>query len=235
MTVWQKISGLATAVGEAGGSLLGELGAVLGLDTSRRRADPLASLTFTIAVIALCAKMAKADGMVASAEIEAFREVFNFSPQEARNVERVYALAKQDVAGYEVYADQIARLLKDDRKLLQHVLEGLMHVAAADGLLHPAEDTFLHDVARRFGFAESEYRYFRARFVTDQTSPFDVLRLAPDASNEQIKAQYRKLLIDNHPDKLMGRGVPAEFIDIATRKVAAINAAYAQIARERGL
>jgi DnaJ like chaperone protein len=161
--------------------------------------------------------------------------VFSFSQEEAHNVERVYALAQQDAAGYEIYADQVARLLKDNRKLLQHVLEGLMHVAAADGILHPKEDTFLHDVAMRFGFAESEYRFFRARFVTDQTSPFDVLCLSPQASNEEIKAQYRKLVVDNHPDKLMGRGVPAEFVDIATRKVAAINAAYAVIARERGL
>jgi DnaJ like chaperone protein len=232
MTVWQKISGLATAVGEAGGSLLG---GAFGLDANRSPVDPETSVTFTIAIIALCAKMAKADGIVASAEVQAFREVFSFSPQEAKNVERVYALAKQDVAGYELYADQIARLFNHDRKLLQHVLEGLMHVAAADGVLHPAEDRFLHDVAMRFGFAESEYRYFRARFVTDQSSPFDVLRLGPDATNEQIKAQYRKLVVDNHPDKLMGRGVPAEFVDIATRKVAAINAAYALIARERGL
>jgi DnaJ like chaperone protein len=232
MTVWQKISGLATAVGEAGGSLLG---GAFGLDANRSPVDPETSVTFTIAIIALCAKMAKADGIVASAEVQAFREVFSFSPQEAKNVERVYALAKQDVAGYELYADQIARLFNNDRKLLQHVLEGLMHVAAADGVLHPAEDRFLHDVAMRFGFAESEYRYFRARFVTDQSSPFDVLRLGPDATNEQIKAQYRKLVVDNHPDKLMGRGVPAEFVDIATRKVAAINAAYALIARERGL
>jgi DnaJ like chaperone protein len=232
MTVWQKISGLATAVGEAGGSLLG---GAFGLDANRSPVDPETSVTFTIAIIALCAKMAKADGIVASTEVQAFREVFSFSPQEAKNVERVYALAKQDVAGYELYADQIARLFNHDRKLLQHVLEGLMHVAAADGILHPAEDRFLHDVAMRFGFAESEYRYFRARFVTDQSSPFDVLRLGPDATNEQIKAQYRKLVVDNHPDKLMGRGVPAEFVDIATRKVAAINAAYALIARERGL
>jgi DnaJ like chaperone protein len=232
MTVWQKISGLATAVGEAGGSLLAS---ALGLDADRPPADPEKSVTFTIAIIALCAKMAKADGIVASVEIQAFRDVFSFSPQEAKNVERVYALAKQDVAGYEVYADQIAKLLKDNRKLLQHVLEGLLHVAAADGMLHPAEDRFLRDVAGRFGFSQSEYRYVRARFVTDQTSPFDVLRLSPDASNDEIKAQYRKLVVDNHPDKLMGRGVPAEFVDIATRKVAAINAAYAEIARERGL
>jgi DnaJ like chaperone protein len=90
-------------------------------------------------------------------------------------------------------------------------------------------------VARRFGFSSSEYRFFRARFVRDSGNPYDVLRLSPEATNEEIKRQYRRLIADNHPDKLMGRGVPPEFVDIATRKLAAINAAYDTIAKERGL
>jgi DnaJ like chaperone protein len=93
----------------------------------------------------------------------------------------------------------------------------------------------LSDVARRFGFSASEYRFFRARFVKDNDNPYDVLRLDPRAGNEEIKRQYRKLVADNHPDKLLGRCVPAEFVDIATRKLAAINAAYDIIAKERGL
>jgi DnaJ like chaperone protein len=233
MTIWQKLSGFATTVGEAGGTLLGELAQSLGLGPEP--AEPQKHIAFTIAVIALSAKMAKADGVVACVEVEAFRRVFHFSPEDARNVERVYALAQQDTAGYEAYADQIAGLLKDDRKLLQHVLEGLMHVAAADGILHPREDEVLHDIAMRLGFSESEFRFFRARFVTDPASPFDVLKISPEATSAEIKAQYRKLVSDNHPDKMMGAGVPAEFIEIANRKLAAINAAYETIARERGL
>jgi DnaJ like chaperone protein len=179
--------------------------------------------------------MAKADGIVSPLEHDAFAEVFRFAPEEASNVERVFDLAKRDVAGYETYADQIAMLLKDDRKLLQHVLEGLMHVAAADGVLHPKEDEFLRAVAGRFGFSDSEFRFFRARFVTDNASPYDVLRLSPDASDAEIKAQYRKLVRDNHPDRMMANGVPAEFLELSTRKLAAINVAYDTIARERGL
>ncbi|HSR81351.1 MAG TPA: TerB family tellurite resistance protein [Hyphomicrobiaceae bacterium] len=233
MTVWQRISGLATAVSDAGGGLLDGLAGVLGL--SRHGREPQKEVAFTIAVIALSAKMAKADGIVSPLEHDAFVEVFRFAPEEASNVERVFDLAKRDVAGYETYADQIAMLLKDDRKLLQHVLEGLMHVAAADGVLHPKEDEFLRAVARRFGFSDSEFRFFRARFVTDNASPYDVLRVSPDASDAEIKAQYRKLVRDNHPDRMMANGVPAEFLELSTRKLAAINVAYDTIARERGL
>jgi len=233
MTVWQKISGIATAVGDAGGSVLQELAGVLGLE--REGASPEKSIVFTIAVIALSAKMARSDGVVSPLEIEAFRRVFHFSPEEAGNVERVFNLAMQDVAGYEAYADQIAALFEDDRRLLQHVLEGLMHVATADGGLHPKEDAYLKAVSDRFGFSDSEFRFFRARFVKDCDNPYDVLRLDPKATNEEIKAQYRQLVLNNHPDRLMASGVPAEFIDLATRKLAAINAAYETIAKERGL
>lgn len=232
MTVWQKISGLAGAVGDAGG-LLGDLAHVFGLE--RGGGEPEKDIAFTIGVIALSAKMAKADGVVSPLEVAAFKQVFQSSPAESDNVQRIFNLAKQDLAGYESYADQIAALLKDDRKLLQDVLEGLLHVATADGVLHPKEDEFLADVARRFGFSPSEFRFFRARFVKDNCNPYDVLRLGPDATNDEIKAQYRKLVSDNHPDKMMGRGVPAEFVEIATRKLAAINAAYDTIAKERGL
>src|ERR1700694_2616818 len=110
MTIWQKISGIATAVGDAGGSVLHELAGVLGLEHTD--GAPEKSIVFTIAVIALSAKMARADGVVSPLEIDAFHRIFTFSSQEAGHVERVFNLAKQDVAGYEAYADQIAGLLK---------------------------------------------------------------------------------------------------------------------------
>jgi DnaJ like chaperone protein len=232
MTVWQKISGLASVVGDAGGDLLGDLARVFGLD---RSVAPENDIAFTIAVIALSAKMARADGIVSPLEVQAFKQMFQTAPEEEHNVKRIFNLAKQDVAGYDSYADEIAKLLKDNRKLLQDVLEGLLHVATADGGLHPEEDAFLADVAGRFGFSPSEFRFFRARFVADLGNPYDALRLSPQATNEEIRRQYLKLVADNHPDKLIGRGVPREFVDIATRKLAAINAAYDTIAKERGL
>lgn len=233
MTVWQKISGLATAVSDVGGTLFGELATILGID--RGMAQPQKDITFTIGIIALAAKMAKADGVVVPIEVETFKRVFAFDEDQTSNVARVFDLAKQDVAGFETYAEQIAHLLRDDRKLLQNVLEGLMLVAVADGIVHPREDAYLAAVAERFGFSESQYRHFRARFVSDAGDPYSILRLEPGASDAELKARYRALVIDNHPDRLMGRGVPPEFVEVANRKLAAINAAYDVIAKERGL
>ena len=80
--------------------------------------------------------------VVTNDEVNAFKEVFKV-PHGEMKIARIFNLAKQeDVTGFETYVDQIAALLKDDRKLLQHVLEGLLHVAAADGIMHPKEDEF---------------------------------------------------------------------------------------------
>jgi len=249
MSIWGKIIGGAAgfALGGPLGALLGGLAghaadryveseapAIAGPGTGDDRAATR-QIAFTIAVIALSAKMAKSDGIVSALEFSAFQEVFSFAPEEAGNVENVFNLAKQDTAGYEAYADQIAGLLTDDRKLLQHVLEGLLYVAAADGILHPREDEFLKSIAARFGFSDSEFRFFRARFIIDNGNPYDVLRLTPDATDAEVKAAWRKLVRDNHPDRLMANGVPADFLELSTRKLAAINVAYDEIAKERGL
>jgi len=153
-----------------------------------------------------------------------------------KNVARVFNLAKQDVSGYEAYAEQLATMFKGNRKLLEDVLDGLFHIAKADDELHPGEEQFLAQVAKRFGFTDTEFRYIKARHVVaSKRNPYEVLELEPTVTNEALKAQYRKLVAENHPDKLVARGVPEEFIAIATEKVATINEAYGAIAKERGL
>jgi DnaJ like chaperone protein len=192
-------------------------------------------VAFTIAVISLCAKLSKEDGVSTQLEAKAFEDVYHVPPEERANVERLYNLAKQDVAGYDVYADKVARLLAEEPQLKRDVLEALFHIAAADGIFHGAEDIYLADVARRFGFSDAEYRAIRALFVRDSNDPYAVLGVAPNISDEELKAHYRRLVRENHPDTLMAHGVPEEFIDIANRKLAALNAAYDQIAKERAL
>jgi DnaJ like chaperone protein len=176
--------------------------------------------------------MAKADGLVTHDEIIAFKEVFKVPEGEMENVSRVFDLAKQDVGGYEAYANQLASLLKGNRKLLEDVLEGLFHIAMADGVFHPNEEQFLADVAQRFGLTRTQFNYIKARHVpAAKSDPYEVLGIAPD--DVTLKRHYRKLVLDNHPDRMIARGVPPEFVSLATTKIAAINAAYRELAKER--
>jgi DnaJ like chaperone protein len=233
MTIWERLT-----AGTDGGGITSLFSRLAGLfnGADHAQAAPHHSVAFTIAVVALGAKLAKADGRVTPDEVQAFKQVFEVAPSQTQSVGRVFDLAKQDVAGFESYADQLGNLFKDNKSLLQDVLEGLFHIASADELIYPQEDAFLSEVARRFGFTDSEYRYIRSRFtVGGQHSPYEVLEMEPQATDAAIKAQYRKLVADNHPDRYIARGMPPEAVEIANRKLAAINEAYDVIARERGL
>lgn len=207
----------------------------LGLGPCPRDETVAHKLAFTVAVVALSAKMAKADGVVSQIERDAFQETFKTSPDEAQNVARIFDLAQQDVAGFESYAQQMADLLVSEPQLKRDVFEGLFNIAAADGILHRAEETYLEQVAEIFGYPKEIYRSVRAQFVHDPDDAYTVLGLSPSASAEDIKARYRQLVRETHPDVMVARGVPEEFVDMATRKLAAINAAYERIERERRL
>jgi DnaJ like chaperone protein len=208
------------------------VGAVAGHFIFDREADP--GIVFTIAVIALAGKMAKADGSVSDAELNAFERVFHVPPEEDANVRRIFNLARQDVAGYEAYAGQIARLFVGNPAILEDVLDGLFEIAKADGVLHPAEAVFLERVAEIFGFAPNEFRRIRAsHFAPELTDPYVILGVSYSAGVEEIRQTYRRLVRENHPDSMIARGVPQEFEKLANDKLAAINAAYEAIQKER--
>ncbi|GAB4145599.1 MAG: TerB family tellurite resistance protein [Sphingomonadales bacterium] len=243
MSIWGKIVG-----GAAGLITAGPLGALVGAglghaidrsleDSGAAKQDTaLTKITFTIGVVALAAKMAKADGRVTGSEIQAFKRLFQVPASEQRNVERVFNLARQDTAGFEAYARQIAKLFQARAAVLEDLLDALFTIACADGKLHPEEIAYLRRVAEIFGFDEAAFDCVKARHLgEDEASPYAVLGVPRDMPSAQIKAAYRALVRDNHPDKLMAEGVPEEFMKVATDRLAAINAAYDKIRAERGL
>jgi len=233
MSIWGKVSGAATGLFVAGpvGALVGAVAGHFFLD---RDSDP--GVTFTIAIIALAGKMAKADGIASDEEFDIFRRVFIMPPEEEANVRRIFNLARQDMAGFEHYAGQIANLFRGNPAVLEDVLDGLFEIAKADGVLHPCEARFLERVAEIFGFAPNEYRRIRAsHFAPELTDPYVILGLSYSADDNELRQTYRRLVRENHPDSLIARGVPSEFIKLATDKLAAINTAYEKIRAERGL
>jgi len=222
MSIWEKLTD-ATAELMSGSPIAAMLG-------GGHRHQGKHELGFTVGVIALGAKMAKADGVVTGDEVKAFKKVFKIPASEMKRVAEIFNVAKQDVTGYQAYAEHLATLLRGNRRLLEDILEGLFHIAKADQVLHARELEFLAEVAKLFGITETEFSYIKARHViVTKRNPYDVLGVKASIGKDELKSHYRKLVVENHPDNLIARGVPKEFVAIATERLAAINAAYAQI------
>ncbi len=200
-------------------------------------ADPRRRVAFTIAVIALGAKMAKADGAVTRDEVAAFGEVFQVPPGEEEHVRLVFDLARRSTIGFESYAGQVGRLFAADRGVLEDLLGGLFHIALADGLLCAAEDDYLGEVARHFGFDAADYARIRAHHVgggaAETEDAHAILGIAPGAPLAAIREAYHRLVRESHPDIVVAQGLPPECIALATARMARINAAYDRLAKAR--
>lgn len=236
MSIWDRLGDFVTRVSSSASSGVAEVveavRTVFSGDADLRR-----RVAFSVAMIALSAKMAKADGIVTQDEVRAFQEIFEVPKEQRRNVARLYDLAKRDIAGFETYAERMAQLCGSGHSnclMLEDILDGLFHIAKADGLVHEREGEFLHRIAEIFRIDEAHYQSILARHVDlGAADPYVVLGIERGKPFEEVRRRYRKLVSDNHPDRLIARGLPQEFIKIATTRLAAINAAYEMI--ERGL
>lgn len=221
MSIWSRISQALAALAQ---------GESLAKVFEKLRSPPQRGVAFTIAVIALGAKMAKADGLVTRDEVTAFREVFEIRHEDEAHAARVFNLARQDVAGYQAYASQISAMFRDDHQTLTDLLEGLFHIAMADGFYHPNEDGFLQNVAEIFGLPHTVFQAVRSRFVRNSvTDPYVILGVAPEMPLVEIRSVWRQLVKENHPDRMIARGVPEEAIRLAEKRVIAINQAWEKI------
>lgn len=222
MSFWRKIAGLAVKnldeaeCPDCPAGLPGE--------------DP----AFTTAVTALGAKLAKADGRAQASEYEAFSQVFQAEPGSEGNIRRLYHLARQTTRGFESYARRLAKRYRNCPQLLEDVVDGLFHIAGADGAVTTDELAYLQRVAELFGVSTLAFRRLKATHLgADNDDPYAVLGVRHDASDEELRAAWKAALSEAHPDRARARGLPSEFIEVAEAKAAAINAAYAAAMRER--
>lgn len=251
MSIWGKLLG-----GAAGFAIGGPIGALIGAVAGhhvidKNKNDPQARIgnaerqaAFTTAVIILAAKMAKADGVVTRDEVDAFKRVFHVPPHEAGTVGEIFDEAKKDAEGYEPYAEQIGQMFRHEPQVLEELIGALFQIAKADGVIHPKEIQFVRRVALLFGFTEHQFERLRMIFTgagagggagsrDNLAEAYEIIGVDAKASDEEVKAAYRKLVRENHPDTLMAKGMPEEFIETANDKVAAINDAYDRIKRTR--
>jgi DnaJ like chaperone protein len=228
MTLWERIAAILDAARER------SLGAVMDAMSERRRRRDAA--VFSIALIALSAKMAKADGIATDDEFAAFRSFFHVPPEEETRMRMVYDLAKSDVSGFESYARQVAGLFREEKAVLEDVLDCLFYIAMADGVLHPGELSLLEKAKDAFGLSEACFRRLRAAHGGSAgDDPYLILGIPHEVPDAELKSGYRRLVKEHHPDALIARGVPSDLVTIAEHRMAAINTAYEQIRAERGL
>ena len=232
MTIWGKIIGSATgfAFGGAIGALLGGAAghALDKFKTKEKLPEKLAlkQIGFTIGVIVLSAKMAKADGKVTKSEIKAFKEKINVPDNEIKNVARLWDQAKKTTDGFEVYAKQISNLLEKNSSVLEELLNLLVIIAEADGKITNLEKIYLKEVSNIFGFSEQDFERICSSKLDKQIDPYQTLGVLKDTPLEEIKNKWKTLAMKHHPDRLIAQGIPQDIIETNTYRLKEINNAW---------
>ena len=233
MSIWGKVIG-----GAAGFAIGGPLGALLGtiaghaidkrLPSNNSKDDAYRSIAFTAGVIALSAKMAKADGKVTKEEIITFRRLVRIPKEDVKQVGNLWELAKKTTDGYELYAQQISSLFKKEQAILERILDLLFEIAKSDGVIQESELKYLKNVSKIFNFSDQTFMKLFALHKPDN-NPYEILGLSPSDDQKTVNQRWKQMIKENHPDKLIGAGMPEEFIESANQKLSLINAAYGEI------
>lgn len=232
MSIWGKIIGSATGFAFGGpiGALVGGIAghAVDKIHPKDKLPEEkaLKQIGFTIGVIVLSAKMAKADGKVTKEEIIAFRKKVNVPINEIKNVGRLWDQARQTIDGFEIYAQQIANLLGKKSPVLEELLNLLLFIAKADGIISPEEISYLKKVSIIFGFLENDFKRIYSLNMGNYMNPYQVLGVSEDTSIKNIKIKWKILAINHHPDRLIAKGMPEDFIEKSTARLQEINNAW---------
>ena len=244
MSIWGKIVG-----GTAGFALGGPLGAILGVmagnvfDRSKKTKFNFDQISnqqkqniFALSVIILSAKIAKSDGAVTKDEIAAFKEKFKIPPGEISQVAKIFNEAKKNKFGYEKIADQIGLLFSNNKLLLEELLNNLFFIAEADGNISVNEIEILKSISQSFRLKEQDFlRIFNSRLNNKESDPYKVLDVSREDTDSDIRKKWILLNKEHHPDNLVSKGMPQEFIDQANKELSAINLAYDKIKKYRGI
>jgi DnaJ like chaperone protein len=197
-------------------------------------------MTFFVAAFSMLGKIAKADGQVSDAEVKTVEDFMdkelrlNFASKNA--AVNIFRTAKNSSESFESFARQFYQAFKGQQQILELMIDVLLRVAASDGDIVYNEDVLIKTAAEMFGFSDSMYENFKQKYVKTASSHYyAVLNCSPSDDNDKIKKQYRKLVSEYHPDKIIAKGLPEEFVDFANEKFKDIQQAYEEISRKRGM
>jgi DnaJ like chaperone protein len=235
MAIWGSLIGgmIGLSLGGPFGMLLGSLiGGKISRAKSRAGFGSFAQpqQIFALSLIVLSAKLSKADGQVSKEELIAVKDKLRIPENELDQVGKIFNKAKEESAGYEPYAQQIAQIYRGNINVLEEVINILFYIAEADGNVSESELKMIERIAQIFGLTEIQFNSIKeSRKSSDKLNPYIVLESNPDDKIEIIRKRYLKLSKEHHPDLLMNKGVPQEVIDESKTKMRAINSAWDQV------
>jgi len=235
MAIWGSLIGgmIGLSLGGPFGMLLGSLiGGKISRAKSRTGFGSFAQpqQVFALSLIVLSAKLSKADGQVSKEELIAVKDKLRIPDNELDQVGKIFNKAKEESAGYEQYAQQIAQIYKGNINVLEEVINILFYIAEADGNISNSELQMIEQIARIFGLTEIQFNSIKeSRKSSDKVNPYIVLESKPDDEIEIIRKRYLKLSKEHHPDLLLSKGVPEEVINESKAKMRAINSAWDQV------
>ena len=235
MAIWGSLIGgmIGLSLGGPFGMLLGSLiGGKISRAKSRSGFGSFAQpqQIFALSLIVLSAKLSKADGQVSKEELIAVKDKLKIPDNELDQVGKIFNKAKEESAGYESYAEQIAQIYKGNINVLEEVINILFYIAESDGNVSESELKMIEHIAQIFGLNEIQFNSIReSRKSSDKLNPYIVLESNPDDTIEIIRKRYLKLSKEHHPDLLISKGVPKEVIDESKAKMRTINSAWDQV------
>jgi len=227
--------GLGWAFGGPIGGILGFIFGTMvdGMQSGKFEYKPTQSGDFSISLLVLSAAVMRADGKVMKSELDYVRNFFirQFGLETANSrIQMLQEILKQDFNLPEV-CQQIGQYMEYPSRLqLLHYLFGL---SSADGQYNPKEVEMIGIIAGYLGVEKQDYESIRAMFVKDINSAYKVLEILPEATDEEVKAAYRKMAVKYHPDKVAHLGDDIQHA--AKEKFQQLNGAYEEIKKQRGM
>jgi DnaJ like chaperone protein len=203
---------------------------------------------FIETTFAVMGAVCKADGVVTRDEIRAAENLFtrlNLSAEQRAAAMAAFNRGKSPDFDLDGTVQRFARASRHQRPLLVMFLQMQVSAIAADGNVHAAEHQMLVRIARGLGLSEADVAQLEALLRTGSSAgqpsrasklddAYAALGLTKDASDAQVKQTYRRLMSQNHPDKLAAKGLPESMRQMAEEKTREISTAYALIKEARG-
>jgi DnaJ like chaperone protein len=192
--------------------------------------------TYFISLFSILGKLSKIDGVVTREEIavvDGFIDGLPMADRERQFARQIFNEAKESRYSIEEFAIQLYQAVGAQPALLLSFLDLLFQIAAADGKFHPAEEDALKKIKDIFNVSDQQFEDIKAVYFKDTNKYYKMLNCSPESSNEEIKTNYKKLVKEFHPDKIISKGLPEEFIDFASKRFQEIHESYQKIKQER--